>query len=246
MSAEQQIGLLAAAVFAVAGMVKGVTGMGLPTVAMALLGALISPVAAAGMLLLPSLITNLMQLRGGGLWPLLRRLTPLNVGIVVGTLATSGWLATGSHGATTITLGTALSLYALWSLSGAHFTPPARGEAPLSLLVGLCTGLLSGATGVFVIPAVPWLQALLSSRDSLIQGLGIAFTTSTLALSAGLWWHGALNTGDLPLSLLALAAALAGMAFGEWLRRRISPLLFRRLFLLTLLGLGAQMVWRAL
>jgi len=42
-----------ALVVMIAGMVKGVTGMGLPTVAMGILGSLISPVAAAAMLLLP-------------------------------------------------------------------------------------------------------------------------------------------------------------------------------------------------
>lgn len=48
--------VMIAATFVLAGMVKGVTGMGLPTVAMGILGSLISPVAAAAMLLLPSLI----------------------------------------------------------------------------------------------------------------------------------------------------------------------------------------------
>ena len=44
--------MMIAATFVLAGMVKGVTGMGLPTVAMGILGSLISPVAAAAMLLL--------------------------------------------------------------------------------------------------------------------------------------------------------------------------------------------------
>ena len=43
--------VMIALTFVLAGMVKGVTGMGLPTVAMGILGSLISPVAAAAMLL---------------------------------------------------------------------------------------------------------------------------------------------------------------------------------------------------
>lgn len=58
--------IMIAATFVLAGMVKGVTGMGLPTVAMGILGSLISPVAAAAMLLLPSLISNVFQFGGGG------------------------------------------------------------------------------------------------------------------------------------------------------------------------------------
>jgi hypothetical protein len=43
-----------AATFFAAGTVKGVTGMGLPTVAMGILGGLLSPIAAASLLIIPS------------------------------------------------------------------------------------------------------------------------------------------------------------------------------------------------
>jgi uncharacterized protein len=42
------------ATFFVAGIVKGVTGMGLPTVAMGVLGVLTSPLTAASLLIAPS------------------------------------------------------------------------------------------------------------------------------------------------------------------------------------------------
>jgi hypothetical protein len=58
-----------AGIFIIAGLVKGVTRMGLPTVAMALLGGLMSPVAAAGLLLVPSAITNSGNCRPGRTLP---------------------------------------------------------------------------------------------------------------------------------------------------------------------------------
>ena len=45
-------------VFLVAGWVKGVVGMGLPTVAMGALGLVIAPVQAAALLVVPSLVTK--------------------------------------------------------------------------------------------------------------------------------------------------------------------------------------------
>ena len=45
-------------IFVAAGLVKGVLGMGLPTVAIGFLGLVIAPVEAAAMLVLPSLITK--------------------------------------------------------------------------------------------------------------------------------------------------------------------------------------------
>src|SRR5919107_4988923 len=76
--------------FFLAGIVKGVTGMGLPTVAMGLLGALMSPVAAAALLIVPSFVTNVWQLASGPSFAaLMTRLWPMMLGIVLGTLAGS-------------------------------------------------------------------------------------------------------------------------------------------------------------
>ena len=81
----------AAAIFWLAGTVKGVVGLGLPTVAMALLAMLMTPAQAAALLIVPSLITNVWQMRP---WPavgaLLRRLGGMQCGICVGT-----WLRAG-------------------------------------------------------------------------------------------------------------------------------------------------------
>jgi uncharacterized membrane protein YfcA len=54
--------LFVSAVFFLAGFVKGVIGLGLPTIAMGLLAIVMSPVEAAGLLILPSLLTNAWQI----------------------------------------------------------------------------------------------------------------------------------------------------------------------------------------
>lgn len=71
-----QLGMVAA-VFLLAGAVKGVAGMGLPTVAMGLLGLWLPPSQAAALLVLPSLVTNLQQAWGPAATLLLRRLWPV-------------------------------------------------------------------------------------------------------------------------------------------------------------------------
>ena len=52
--------------------------------------------------------------------------------------------------------------------------------------MGAATGAITAATGVFVVPAVPYLQTLGLQRDALVQAMGLCFTVSTLALGAGL------------------------------------------------------------
>lgn len=231
-----------AATFFAAGVVKGVTGMGLPTVAMGVLGALVSPLAAASLLIVPSFVTNIWQLLAGpGLGPLIRRLWPMMAAIVAGTLLGTSWLAAGDTRPTTAALGAALVVYAGFTLFARQFHVPPRLEPWLSPLVGAATGIVTGGTGVFVIPAVPYLQALGLARDDLVQALGLSFTVSTVALAAGLGARGAFQPDGIVLSVLAVAPALAGMLAGQLVRNRIGPAAFRRGFLFCLLLLGAQM-----
>jgi uncharacterized protein len=235
------------ATFVAAGMVKGITGMGLPTVAMGVLGAVLSPLSAAALLLVPSFVTNVWQLFSGPrVAGLLRRLWSMMAAIVIGTLAGSVLLAKGDATHTTMGLGVALVGYAAFALLGLPLRVPPGWERWTSPIVGLITGVVTGSTGVFVIPAVPYIQSLGMERDELVQALGLSFTVSTVALAAGLLWHGAAPAGELFASTAAVIPALIGMAVGQAIRTRISPLLFRRVFLVLLLALGAEMSLHAL
>ncbi|MEH3121641.1 MAG: sulfite exporter TauE/SafE family protein [Sphingomonas phyllosphaerae] len=230
------------ATFFAAGVVKGVTGMGLPTVAMGVLGSLLSPLAAAALLLVPSFVTNVWQLLAGPRFGMLiRRLWPMMLTIVLGTVFGSMLLTGGRTELTTIGLGVALVIYAAYTLLAKPLHVSPRWEPWLSPVIGFVTGLVTGATGVFVIPAVPYIQSLDLERDDLVQALGLSFTVSTIALAIGLFWHGAAPVGNVLTSTLAVIPALLGMAAGQVIRTRISPQLFRRLFLVFLLLLGIQM-----
>ena len=107
------------------------------------------------------------------------------------------------------------------------------------------TGVVTAATGVFAIPAVPYISALGLGKDELIQALGLSFTVSTIALAAALMGGGAFHPGDVGASAAALAPVLLGMAAGGALRGRFSETAFRRMFFVGLLLLGARLASRA-
>lgn len=233
------------AVFLLAGLVKGVVGMGLPTIAMGLLAVAMRPAEAAAILLIPSFVTNVWQLLAGPSFRgLLGRLWTMMAAIAIGTIAGAG-LLTSSHSTLAQTaLGTALVFYAALGLLAVRFGVKPEHESWLSPIVGLATGLVTGATGVFVIPAVPYLQALKLERDDLIQALGLSFTVSTIALAGGLLREGAFtSTSQLGISLLTLIPALIGMFLGQRLRERMSVETFRRVFFAGLLLLGLYLAF---
>ena len=238
--------LLVAGTFLLAGLVEGVIGLGRPTVAMGLLGLAMPPVEAAALLLVPSLVTNGWQLLAGPRFgDLLRRLRGMMLGIVAGTLAAGAGLIAGAAAhAAAAALGGALPLYGIVGLLKPWLRVPPAAEPWAGPLVGAAMGLVTGATGVFVVPAVPYLGSLGLERDDLVQALGLSFTVSTLALAAGLAWHGALPMKAAGASLPALVPALAGMVLGGWLRARVRPETFRLCFfagLLALCGRGLGM-----
>lgn len=230
-------------VFILAGTVKGLIGLGLPTIAMGLLGLAMLPAQAAALLIIPSALTNIWQLASGGqLRRLLERLWPMLLAVLVGTLLASLWIGVRAGSWMAHALGAVLLAYSLAGLFLPSLSVPRVLEAWLGPLCGLLTGVVTAATGVFVIPAVPYLQALGLSRDELVQALGLSFTVSTLALAIGLFWNGALGGEMLGTSLVLLLPALLGMTLGQWLRQLISPVLFKRVFFVGMAVLGTHLL----
>ena len=153
--------------------------------------------------------------------------------VIIGTVATAGIVTKSDVRLTVGLLGAALMIYAAHALIGARFTVARGGEPLIGALAGLATGIISGATGVFVVPTVPFLQAI-----------GITAFTSALALAVGLGVHGGLNAGAAVPSGVAVVAGLAGMWLGQIVRDRLSLDAFRRWVLIGLFGLGASMAVR--
>lgn len=223
-------------VFVLAGAVKGVTGMGLPTVAVSLLGLWMAPLQAAALLLAPSLATNVAQCRGPHWRRLLALLWPAWLALAVVTV-----LAPAPGGAQSAAhargmLGAVLVAYGLFGLWRPALGSLSRHSTALGAAAGAATGLVTAVTAVFVIPLVPYLQALRLDKDALVQALGLSFTVATLALAVrvqaadAVLWSGQ--------SAVALAAAFAGLGLGTRLRARISGPAFQRSLFVVFIGLG--------
>jgi uncharacterized membrane protein YfcA len=237
------LSLLVIVTFMLAGIIKGLIGLGLPTIAMGLLGLAMAPSQAAALLIIPATLTNVWQLAfGGHLRGLIKRLWPMLLAIFFGTGVGTLWIGMADGHWVVRALGAALLVYALSGLFLPTLRVGVRTERWFGPLCGVLTGVITSATGVFVIPAVPYLQALGLSKDELVQALGLSFTVSTVALAAGLWWRDALGGGELSASLLALIPAVLGMWLGQWLRQRISAVLFKRVFFIGLGVLGGHLL----
>ncbi|NHB59536.1 sulfite exporter TauE/SafE family protein [Acinetobacter shaoyimingii] len=232
------------AVFSIAGMIKGTIGLGLPAVSMGLLSLVMTPFQAATLLIIPSMITNFWQLFAEGqVFKLIKRFWPLLIGIIVGSI----WsvFPTLGHGSfkSEALLGGMLALYGVYGLCAKNMPNLAPQEKWLSPFMGYLGGALTVATGVVVIPVVPYLQSLHLKRDDLVQSLGLAFTVSTICLAIYLHLNPVKDIPiDYKLSLIALIPSLIGMWLGTKIRYRIPEQKFRKVFFAGLVIFGGYMV----
>lgn len=233
-------------VFLAAGAVKGVIGLGLPAVAMAMLALIMSPLKAAAILMLPSLVTNIWQMTTGpALGSLVRRLWPILIGICLGTWAGVGSMTGAAAHYGPALLGVALSAYALTGLFALRIVVRPAWQPLLSPVIGAATGLIASATGVYAVPVVPYLQALGLEKDELVQALGLTFTTATVALCFNIAAEGGLSSAASTDSLIALVFTCGGLWFGQAIRTAMSPDVFRRWFLIGMLVQGIYLSLRA-
>ena len=179
--------ILIAAAFLLAGFVKGVIGLGLPTVSMGLLAVAMPPAQALAIVIVPAIVTNIWQtFVGPYLRDIVRRLWPLMVGTVAGIWLNSGMLTGPYARYGAIVLGLMLVLYAIVGLSKFSFKVVRRDEKWIGGIVGVITGMASAATGVQVIPSMPFMQAIGMEKDELVQALGVFFTVATVSLAFNL------------------------------------------------------------
>ena len=116
----------------------------------------------------------------------------------------------------------------------------------MSPVIGFATGVVNGATGVSVMPLVPYLTSIGLQREALIQSMGLVFMVAMLALAACLAWTGHFRIASAGASTLALLPVFVGMFAGQLVRVRLHADAYRKWFFIGLIGLGASSVIRAL
>ena len=228
------------------GWVKGVFGMGLPTVALGLLSLSMPPVEAATLIVIPTVATNAWQFMVGPTRVAVTiRFAILLIGVVIGTALGVGFL-TGSHTAlVSLTLGCVLILYAAVGMLSTRLHVSPHAERWASPLVGFATGVVNGATGVSVMPLVPYLNSIGLEREALIQAMGLVFMVAMLALAACLAWTGHFAIRSAGASALALLPVFVGMFAGQFVRLRLHADAYRKWFFIGLIVLGAYSLIRA-
>ncbi len=238
---------LIAGTFAAAGFIKGVVGLGLPTVSLAILTATIGLRDAMALMLIPSLLTNVWQmLTGPYLADIFRRFWLLGSAAIIGTFLGLKIGVTIEPKFLAAFLGVVIVVYA--ASGPGRFKVPIRVKENhlLGACVGFCSGLITGLAGVFLIPTVLYLQGIRLGKDVFVQTLGMLFTIATVTLGVALARHELLSAGQAYVSAGAVVPAILGMIAGQKVRARLSEDRFRTVLFWALGGLGGYLILRVL
>ena len=236
--------MLVSAAFFVAGIIKGMVGLGMPIVVLVFLAVPLGITNAIALMLVPSVITNFWQaVFGPSLMPLLRRLWTFLLFSVLGICLGVSLLSYVTQEVMLAFLGGLLALYSIFSLRNPQIRPPGRYEAVMSPAAGGLGGILFGMVGIFLVPGVIYLQALGLKKDELVQALGITFITLSITLFGAFVEKGVMNTELFLWSWAALVPAVLGLYLGQRLRSRVSETLFRTIFFWVLLFVGFHFIW---
>ena len=244
---EPEIVALVVGTFLLAGLIKGVIGLGLPVVALAILGSTLGVRETLTIMLIPAIATNTYQaLAGPAFGALVRRLWSFLAVAGAGIWFGTGVLAGAKSETMMALLGVTLCTYCAVTMLRVQMPPPGRREPWMSPLMGGLGGVMFGMTGIMIVPSILYLQTLGLRRDVFVQALGITFVAITLALGTSLIGRNLLTQDLALMSLTALVPTAAGLALGQRYRHHISEQRFKRIFFVALFVIGLDMLRRSL
>jgi uncharacterized membrane protein YfcA len=239
----------AAGAMAAGGFAKGVVGFALPLIGLSLAGAFVPYQVAVALLILPMLVSNLVQALRQGIGPALetlRRFWLLNVVLVI-MIALAAQLVVALPDRFLFgLLGVTVSAFGASQLVGWRMRFPARHRLAVEVAVGVVAGFFGGLSGIWGPPIVMYLIANDLPKIELVRAQSLSFLLGSVVLTLAHLRTGVLNSVTLPASAWMVVPTMAAMLVGYRVHDRLDQELFRRLTLLVLVLSGLNLVRRAL
>lgn len=224
--------------------VKGVTGAGLPIIAVPVLAIFFGVPKSIAVLVLTVWLTNAWQMvEYREARKEVRFLKWMLAAAVPGILAGTWLLAELPEKQLARGLGAILVCYIVLQLVHPSFSISTALGRRLAPLAGFLSGALQGSTGISAPTSVTFLHALRLSREAYIFSLSSLFLVFSSTQIPALSYAGFLTWKVFLEGLLALVPGLAMLPVGSFVGRRTSREVFHKLVLLTLAVIAAKLLF---
>ncbi|MEL7131116.1 MAG: sulfite exporter TauE/SafE family protein [Pseudomonadota bacterium] len=237
----------ASAVLLLAGTVKGFIGLGMPTVALALLTLLIDARAAVTLIVIPMLLSNVWQFwRGPDMAGCVKQHWRYAL-ILTLIVAATVWLSQSAPDRfLRAVLGAFVLAFCFFSWRDMVPPIPAHRVRLFEGISAIVAGLVGGLTAAWAPPLAMYLTGLRLDRDAFVQALGFLIASGSVSVFVMFIAVGHSSGPDLVMSALLLIPTLVGFAVGERLRLWSDPDHFKKYFLGAFSVLGANLLFGTL
>ena len=215
--------LIVCVVMLIAGTVKGIAGLGLPTIAVSLLVFFFDAHQALGLIVLPLLFSNLLQAWQSGQFRwVFSNFWPYLVTIALTIFVASSFASQVNERVIylLITIGILLFLISQKKLPGIQLS--SDKHLYFAGFAGILAGILGGLTTVWGPPTIIYLRMLGLAKEQFVRATGWMFLIGSVPLIAGYWMGGILTTELVPAGIVGSVMAMSGVVLGKHFRSRIS------------------------
>ena len=233
--------------FLLAGTVKGLVGLGLPTTSVGLMTLTLDARTAIALVLMPMFISNIWQFyRAGENRRAIRQYAPFVIVLFLGIAVT--FLLTQSAPEQVVLLGLGIIFLLYVATSATKWAPVISDDQdrPAQIGAGAVAGVMGGLSGVWAPPIAVYLAARQSTKEEFVRATGLLLMVGSVPLLWGYAKAGYLSGQLFWLSVALLIPTFAGFTLGERLRHRLSETAFKRLMLAMFAIMGLNLIRRAL
>jgi uncharacterized membrane protein YfcA len=239
--------LIFAALF-VGSITKGVTGFGLPMVAVPLLAGFIGVERAVVVMVIPTFASNAWLMwehraQAVGSWGHLALFLAVSM---AATVAGTQLLVLLAPRTLVLILAAWLGLYLLAQLFRPGMGVPPRCRTLVSVPVAAAAGVMQGAMGVPGPIVASWFHALRLEPAAYVFSVCAVFFATSFVQIFSLAGFGLFSDARLAEGLLALVPSLAGLPIGIRLARRIDKRAFNAFLMALLVAMEAHLIWQGL
>ncbi|AXF23325.1 sulfite exporter TauE/SafE family protein [Burkholderia pyrrocinia] len=228
------------------GMAKGITGIGVPLIAMPILSQFLPIRHAVLLLSMPIILGNIPQaLEGGQVLATARKIAAPIAGTVIGNIVGVAILLSLNPGHAQAASGALLIVAATLMLAAPKLNLPHAWQKPVGFALGFGAALMESIASV---PGPLLATYLISSGATgrvFTKQIAIILVVSIVTLITTFSGTAHASAADLAISAAASLPAIAGMWLVRPLRDKMSPRIFRMVVLLFVLVAASQMIWKS-
>ena len=244
---SNEVALIVSLAFFVAGVVKGVIGIGLPTTAITIMTFFVSPLMALGLNLIPMTITNIWQFsKADNPRELIKNYKYFAISLVVFILITSFYANQIGDNVVRIIFAVAVLLFVSLQIFGFNFKMNPKRDSLWQSSLGTLGGIFGGAASIWAVPVTMYLLMKNVKPKQFVDISGFLIMIGCLPVSIGYIATGVFQPNMFIYGALGSVIGIVGFQIGEKLRNKVNAKTFKNLLLIFFSISAINMIIRSL